>query len=325
MNGNYVTIDLALVIEKLLLIIAVTFLVWVAARMIAMADRKWLHPLSGAGVKDIAESSFGETSGLLLKVAAVLMLVVSIMISTVIPWGEAVRIGSRDVSLFIARVDIGVLLILAFLWLGIYGGIAQRWSYVKDEKIGALFRFGSLFIACALAMGLVVVPLLMIAASTDLQNIISLQKDGVWNIFYQLPGVLIMLLGTAVLSKPSFPNGGRRIAGAGFGSINAMYSLAGYVLLFLMGTVITTLYLGGYEVPFVSDLALRRRFGVNVLFILQAISFLFKIIAVVAILLWTRRVLERYDESILVRWGWKFIIPAALINLAGTAVVILAR
>ncbi|MBW7838805.1 MAG: NADH-quinone oxidoreductase subunit H [Chitinophagaceae bacterium] len=324
MKGNYVTIDLALVIEKLVLIIAVTFLVWVAARMIAMADRKWLHPSPGTGVKDISESLFGATPRLLVKAAAVLMLVVSIMISTVIPWGEAVRIGSRNVSLFIARVDIGVLLILAFLWLGIYGGIAQRWSYVKNDRIGALFRFGSLFIACALAMGLAIVPLLMLAASTDLQNIISLQKDAVWNIFYQLPGFLIMLLGTAVLSKPSFTNDGRRIAGAGFGSVNAMYNLTGYVLLFLMGTFITALYLGGYEIPFVSDLALRRRFGVNVLFILQGISFSFKIIMVVAILLWTRRVLERYDESILIRWGWKLIIPAALINLAGTAVVLVA-
>ena len=103
------------------------------------------------------------------------------------------------------------------------------------------------------------------------------------------------------------------------------YLFAEYVNMFISSAVMSTLYFGGYDIPFVNDAALGQHWGQNPVAILQAVCLFAKIVAFIFFFMWVRWTLPRFRYDQLMNLGWKVLIPLSLINMLVTGFVVLLK
>lgn len=253
--------------------------------------------------------------------------------SVVIPWGDTLVIGGREVSLQVADLDIGILYVFAIVSLGVYGIMIGGWaSNNKFSLLGAI-RASSQMISYELAMGLSLIALIMMTETLSLKTIVDQQGtllfgiSGInWNVFYQPIGFLIFLVcAFAECNRTPFdlPECETELVGGYHTEYSSMklgfFMFAEYINMFVSSAFMVVLYFGGFNFPFMYEMGLSQ----NWVTIIGVFVFFIKIFAFVFLFMWVRWTLPRFRYDQLMRMGWQMLLPLALIHLLATGFIIL--
>ncbi|MFN8251614.1 MAG: NADH-quinone oxidoreductase subunit NuoH [Ferruginibacter sp.] len=342
------TIDTALIIEKLLLIVVVVFASLGIALYTTFAERKvaallqdrrgpnragpfgLLQPLAD-GVKLFFKEEITPnfSSKALFVMGPALAMLTALMTSAVIPWGDTVRFFERDIPLQIANVDVGILYIFGVVSLGVYGIMIGSWASNNKYSLMGGIRAASQIISYELAMGLSLIALIMITGNLGLKEMVQQQQNGYWNIVYQPLGFLIFLVcAFAECNRTPFdlPEAENELIGGYHTEYSSMkmgfYLFSEYINMIISSAVMSTLFFGGYDIPFVNEAQLQQHIGQWAV-LLQVLCLLAKIVIFLFFFMWVRWTIPRFRYDQLMNLGWKVLIPLALINMLATGGVIL--
>lgn len=259
-----------------------------------------------------------------------LAMIVACMTGAVIPWSTAFEIGDRVVVPQIADINIGFLYILGVLSLGVYGIMLGAWASNNKYSLMGGLRAASQIISYELPMGLVLITILMMTGSLKLSDIVTQQQDSFWFVVLQPLGFLIFLICSfAETNRTPFdlPEAENELIGGYHSEYSSMkmgfFLFAEYINMFISSTIIATIYFGGYDIPFVNDVALGEKIGANWLAILHFATLFGKACFFIFFYMWVRWTIPRFRYDQLMDLGWKKLLPLALINMLITGLVIL--
>jgi NADH-quinone oxidoreductase subunit H len=242
----------------------------------------------------------------------------------VVPFGGSFTVAGREISLQIADLDVGILYIFAISSLGVYGIVLAGWSANnKYTLIGGLRSSAQMF-SYEIALGLSWVGVIMLASSFRINDIVASQAGGIWNwnFIRQAVGFVVYLIAaTAEVNRTPFdlPEAEAELV-AGFhteySSMRfALLQMAEYVNMIAVCAVGASVFFGGWLAPLP---ALQTAFG----FDLGFFWFLGKLAAGLFFFVWLRGTLPRVRYDQLMHFGWKVLVPVAMLNIIGTAAVV---
>ena len=259
-----------------------------------------------------------------------LAMIVACMTGAVIPWSTAFEIGDRVVVPQIADVNIGFLYILGVLSLGVYGIMIGAWASNNKYSLMGGLRAASQIISYELPMGIVLITILMMTGSLKLSDIVHYQQDNAWFVLLQPLGFIIFLVCSfAETNRTPFDlaEAENELVGGYHSEYSSMkmgfFLFAEYINMFISSVVISTLYFGGYDIPFVDDATLANSIGINGVAILNFFSLFGKACFFIFFYMWVRWTIPRFRYDQLMNLGWKKLLPLALINMLITGLVIL--
>lgn len=285
------------------------------------------QPLADAGKFFFKEEIIPNTSDkFLFIIGPGISMLTALMTSAVIPWGGELMIGDRAVPLQVTDLNIGVLYVFAVVSLGVYGIMIGGWaSNNKFSLLGAV-RASSQMISYELSMGLALIALIMMTGTLSLKEIVEQQHGMNWNIFYQPLGfILFIVCAFAECNRTPFdlPECEAELVGGYHTEYSSMklgfYMFAEYINMFISSAFMATLYFGGYNFPFMDALGLDQ----NWITIIGTLVFFLKIFGFIFFFMWIRWTLPRFRYDQLMRLGWQYMIPLALLNIFITGTVIL--
>lgn len=290
-----------------------------------------LQPLADGGKFFFKEDFIPEKADKFLFILGPgLVMFISLITGAVIPWGKSLNIGGQSFVLQVASIDVGVLYLLGMVSIGVYGVMIGGWaSNNKYSLIGAI-RASSQMISYELAMGLALLSIILMNGSLDLRIIAENQQGIDWNIFYQPMAFLIFF--TAALAECNrhpfdLSECETELVGGFHTEYSSMklglYLFGEYVNMFISCALMATLFLGGYNFPFLEEISIN--FGENIAGVVSIIVFLGKTFLLIFVFMWIRWTLPRFRYDQLMHLGWKVLIPLALINLLITAGVLLLK
>lgn len=276
-----------------------------------------LQPLAD-GVKFLFKEELipSGANKFMFRLAPALSAAPAMLTMAVIPVGGTALIAGREIPLSIADVDIGVLFLLAFSGLSIYGVILGGWaSNSKYSLLGGL-RASAQMISYELTLILTILAVVALAGTLNLREISESQASiGQWNVWGQpLAFVLFTITMFAETNRHpfDFAECEPELVGGFHTEYSAMrfalYFLGEYCAMTVLSCLNVTLFLGGPSVPFWP----QAPWYVGVAaFCVKAGFFLF-------LFLWVRWSLPRMRFDQLMRLGWKVFLPLALANLLAT-------
>jgi NADH-quinone oxidoreductase subunit H len=319
------------------LLLSAAAMVWVERRLAAALQQRlgpirvgWqglLQPFA-----DVIKLMFKEelrpkaADALLFALAPIISATCAFAAFAVVPFGARTTFFGllpEPMLLQVADVNVAALVIFAIASMSVYGIVLAGWSSnSKYSLIGGL-RSSAQMISYELSYGMALVSVLLVGNSLSLTDIVNGQAGawfGViprWFIFLQPLGFLIFL--TAGIAETNrapfdFPEAEQELV-AGYhteySSMSfAMFFLAEYVNMVTVSAVATDLFLGGWHGPFLPES-------------LGWIWFLLKVSALLFFYVWMRWTLPRYRYDQLMKFGWKVMLPASVLNLIATAAGVL--
>jgi NADH-quinone oxidoreductase subunit H len=258
--------------------------------------------------------------------APVISITVALSAFAVIPLGDTITIFGRTVKLQLANVNIGILYIVALASLGVYGIVLSGWSSNNKYSLLGGLRSSAQMISYELSLGLSIIGVLMVAGTLQMDKIVQAQYGWEWNIFLQPIGFVTFLVASFAETnrlpfdlpeaEPELVGGYHtEYSGLKFG----LFFLAEYANIITASAVITTLYLGGWQFPYLQTFGLSD-FLVS---IIQILTFMFKVALVLFFFIWVRWTIPRFRYDQLMNLGWKVMLPLSLLNVLGTGIGIL--
>lgn len=337
----FLLFDWALAIEKIILVSVVfaitlgvaAYSTWGERKVAAfMQDRMgpsragWggiLQPIAD-GVKMFTKEDFmpNQAERWLYILAPGAFMFVAAMTSAVIPWGTELTIFDKPVTLQVADLNIGILYIMGFVSLGVYGIMMGGWASNNKYSLYGAIRASSQMISYELAMGLSVIAVVMMTGTLSLKEM-AIQQPGInWNIWYQPLGFLIFFV-CALAECNRAPFDLAECETELIGGYHTEYSsmklgfflFAEYINMFVSSAVIATVYFGGYNFPGIDPGWLYGFAGPLVLFA--------KIFFFIFVFMWIRWTLPRFRYDQLMHLGWKSLIPLAILNMLLTGLGVL--
>ncbi len=229
----------------------------------------------------------------------------------------------------ITDINIGLLFILSVSSVGVLALILAGWSSNSKYALLGGLRSSAQMVSYEVAMGMSLIGALMFARTLSLSGIVNAQGgDSIWYIFYQPLAFLIFLVsGIAENNRAPFdlPEAESELV-AGFhteysGMRWSLFFMAEYAAMVVVSAVAVTVFLGGWYLPFVYGLTEAR--GYHTLFVIASLLiFLSKMAVLLYVYFWLRWTFPRYRYDQLMDLGWKWMIPAALLNIVWTAFAI---
>ena len=340
-------IDTALLIEKLVLILVVVMASLGIAMYTTFAERKvaailqdrrgpnragpfgLLQPLAD-GLKLFFKEEIipNFSSKFLFILGPGLAMLTAIMTSAVIPWGNTIEVFGRTINLQIADVNIGILYVFGVVSMGVYGIMIGSWASNNKFSLLGGMRAASQIISYELAMGISLIALLMVTGTLSLKEMVVQQQGSLWNIAYQPLGFLIFLIcAFAECNRTPFdlPEAENELVGGYHTEYSSMklgfYLFAEYINMFISSVIMSTLFFGGYDVPFFDEAA-HADWG-NWLALIGVAALMAKVIFFIFLFMWVRWTIPRFRYDQLMRLGWQILIPLALFNMLVTGGAIL--
>ena len=278
-----------------------------------VGPRGLLQPLAD-GVKLLFKESFrpAGVDAVIYLLAPLISMAVALVVYAVIPFGPEVELFGRRVALYIADVNVGILLVLAASSIGVYGVILGGWSSNSKYSLLGSLRSSAQLISYELALGLAVIGVVLTAGTLSLVEIVRAQAR-VWFILLQPMGFLIFLIAAlAETNRAPFdlPEAEQELV-AGFhteygGFRFAMFYAGEYLGIVTMSALLTTLFLGGWQGPWLPP---------PLWFVLKTFVFIF-------LFIWVRATLPRVRHDQLMALGWKVLVPLGLLNVAVTGLIV---
>ena len=260
------------------------------------------------------------------SLAPTLSIYVSLSTFAVIPFGDTITIGDRVIKLQIADVNVGILYFLAMTSLGVYGITLSGWSSNSKYSLLGGLRSSAQMISYELSMGISVIAIILLNGSLELDTIVQNQAGWKWNLILQPVGFIIFM--TAAFAETNrapfdLPEAEQELVGGyhtEYSSMKfALFFLAEYANVIVSSAMITTLYLGGWQVPYLQNIGLPPM----AVSIIQVLAFTAKVIFLVLFFIWVRWTVPRFRYDQLMNLGWKVMLPFSLLNLVITAIVVL--
>jgi NADH-quinone oxidoreductase subunit H len=264
----------------------------------------------------------GGADAILFVLAPIISAAAAFSAFAVVPFGAATTFfGLLDepIKLQVADVNVAVLVVFGITSVSVYGIVLAGWSSNSKYSLLGGLRSASQMISYELSYGLALASVLVLANSLSLTDIVNRQAGywfgfiPKWFLFVQPVGFLIyMASGVAETNRApfDFPEAEQELV-AGYHTeyssmAFAMFFLAEYINMVTVSAVATDLFLGGWHGPFLPES-------------LGWIWFLVKISGLLFFYIWMRWTLPRYRYDQLMQFGWKFLLPLAVLNLLVTA------
>ena len=254
------------------------------------------------------------------NLAPMLAVIPAILILAVIPWAPAFRLGPWRFTPYFAvapGINVGVLFILAVTSISVYGVVLAGWASNSKYAVLGGIRASAQMISYELALGIIVLIPIMMANSMNLGEIVEAQR-GLWFAFIQpLAALVFFIAALAEMQRAPFDLlEAEQELSAGFNVEYAamrfgMFFMAEYMKMISLSAIFATFFLGGYRGPFVDQLPW-----------LGFIYIILKIIACLFLMIWIRATLPRFRYDQLMSFGWKGLLPIAVLNFIITAVFI---
>src|SRR6195952_1139377 len=333
----FLVIDLFFILSKLVLIVVVVMASLLIAMYSTWAERKvaailqdrrgpnragpfgLLQPMADA-VKLFSKEEIIPTNSnkVLFVMGPALAMLSALMTSAVIPWGSKLEMFGRNVELQIADLNIAMLYVFGVVALGVYGVMIGGWASNNKFSLISALRGASQNISYELAMGLSLVALVMVTGSLSLKDIVVQQQDHIWNVVKQPLGFFIFLVcAFAECNRTPFdlPEAENELNFGYHQEYSSMklgfYLFAEYINMFISSVIMSTLFFGGYDIPFVNDAHLPQ----NIAALVGVVALLAKVFFFIFFFMWVRWTIPRFRYDQLMNLGWKVMIPLALVNM----------
>ena len=255
----------------------------------------------------------------LFLLAPVLTVLPSLIIWAVVPWGTSITISGREIPLYLADINVGVMYIMAVASIAVYGIVLAGWSSNSKYPLLGSLRATAQIISYELSLGLAFVGPILLSNSMSMIDIVEKQQETAWFIILQPLGFVIFFLAVlAEINRAPFdmPEAEQELVGGYHteysGMKFALFFMAEYIKMIAISAIAATLFLGGYSGPWIESTPW-----------LGPIYLMLKIIILLFVIIWIRGTLPRFRYDRLMAFGWKIMLPAALINVFLTAVVII--
>jgi len=242
----------------------------------------------------------------LFLIAPVIAYTPAFAIIAVIPFTE---------NVYFADVNVGILYYGALSSLTITGILLGGWASNNKYAIMGGLRSVAQMISYEVPLIMSFLGVVLLSGSMNMREIVIAQQEGVWFIFPQFIGFIVFLIaGNAELNRTPFdlPEAENELVAGYFveysGFRFAFYMLSEYVYVFALSSVMTVMFLGGWDAPFGLD------------FIPGGVWFAIKFLLLVFYLFWARATFPRVKTQQLMEFAWKVLIPLALFNVMITAV-----
>jgi len=324
-------IDIALAFGKIILVFLVilgiaAYLVLIERKLLGRIQERigpnragpfgLLQPLAD-GIKMITKEDFKPTGAdkWLFYLAPAMAAIPAIMIFSLIPFGAPVTLFGHQVEMQVVDLNVGLLLFIAFSSIAVYGVALGGWaSNSKYSLLGAIRGLAQM-ISYEIPMGLSLVPVVMLANSFQLSEIVGAQTS-CWYIVYQpLAFILFLISVIAELKRIPFdiPEAEGELV-AGFhteysGMRFGLFFVGEYINIIVLGGLAATFFLGGWHGPLLPPV---------IWFLIKALAFAFLVI-------WIRGTLPRLRYDQLMHFGWKVLTPLALVNILATGWFIILK
>ena len=320
-----------------LLFLTVAYLVYFERKVSAWAQNRigpnrvgWkgvLQPFADVFKLLLKEDIVPEKSDRIIHaLAPMIALFVAFTTFAVIPFGPDVKIFGYNIPLVVADVNIGVLFILALTSLGVYAITLAGWSSGSKYSLLGGIRSSAQMISYEISMGFSVGGVLLLSESLRPIAIVQSQSGWMWNAIIQPIGFITFVVSAfAETNRLPFdlPEAEPELVG-GFHTEYSSMKFAGFFLseyanMTIASAFIVTLYLGGWQIPYIDLLGMPS----GLVIVLQVGAFIFKLVAMLFFFLWIRWSLPRFRYDQLMSLGWKVMFPLSLINIIWVALLIM--
>jgi NADH-quinone oxidoreductase subunit H len=249
--------------------------------------------------------------------------------------------GGRTYPMQIARLDAGLLVVFAFGGLTIIGTMLAGWSSANKFSLLGGLRAGSQMISYELVMGLTVLGLILIFGTIDLGAIVRRQSGialgflPAWGLVFQPFGAVLFMTAAIAENKRipfDLPEAESELIAGYYTEYTSMkmglFMFAEFIEIAIIGALFTTLFLGGYNLPYMNDAGFALPGGTTIamshgaVVATQLVVFLVKVMLVCSFQILVRWSLPRFRYDQVLGFAWKFMLPLALANLAVTAVLL---
>jgi NADH-quinone oxidoreductase subunit H len=306
------------------LLLAAAYLVWVERKFLARLQIRYgpnragkfglLQPIADT-VKMLTKEDTvpdGADRPIFLLAPAVVATTALLMFA-VVPFGREITLWGKKIPLVVADLNIGLLFVFAMSSLGVYGVALGGWASNSKYSLLGGIRGAAQMISYELSLGLSLVPIVMLARSFSIVDIVQAQERYPFILVQPIAFVIFMISAMAESKRIPFdlPEAENEL-GAGYhmeysGIRFGLYFLGEYVHMQVLGGLVAVLFLGGWHGP-----------------LLPPFAWLFiKIVLVALIMIWIRGTLPRLRYDQLMTLGWKVLIPLALVNIMVTGAVAL--
>jgi len=288
-----------------------------------------LQPLAD-GLKLFSKEEFipNTPNKFLFILGPAISMTIALTTSAVVPWGDKLIIGGREVLLQAADIDVALLFVFAILSIGVYGIIIGGWASNNKYSLMGAMRAGSQMISYELAMGLSIISIIMMSGSLSLKEIAIQQPGMQWNIFYQpLAFIIFLVCAFAETNRAPFDmaEGEHELVGGYNLEYSSMkmgfYLFAEYAAMFVSSAILATMFLGAYNYPGMSWAI--ENWGVNIANIIGIGVLFLKIFFFIFLFMWVRWTIPRFRYDQIMNLGWKALIPLSILNIILTAIVML--
>jgi len=320
---GFVFLIIRLLIILIALLTVAAYLVWVERKLLGRMQARFgpnragkfglLQPLADLIKLVTKEDTVPEgSSRIVFLLAPAVAAVTALLIFSVVPFGKDLKIGGRPVPMVITDLNVGLLFFLALSSIGVYGVVLGGWASQSKYSLLGGIRGAAQMISYEVSLGLSLVPVVMLARSFSLVDIVNAQAD--YPFIVLVPSfVLFFVSAAAEIKRVPFdlPEAENELV-AGYhteysGMRFGLFFLGEYITMIVLGGLVAAFFLGGWRGPVLPPL----------------LWFILKAGAVVFILIWFRGTLPRMRYDRLMGLGWKVLIPVGLLNIIATGAVIL--
>ncbi|MBF0504870.1 MAG: NADH-quinone oxidoreductase subunit H [Candidatus Omnitrophica bacterium] len=278
----------------------------------------------------------------LFNLAPYLSFTFALVAFAAIPIGDRLIVGIRTIDLQAANLNIALIFIFAMMSMGVYGVVLAGVSSNNNYAFLGSMRAAAQMIAYEITMGAAIMGVIMVFNTLDLQMLVH--REGAymlggwlpkWGIFVQPLAFILFLTAAAAETKRTpfdLPEGEAEIIGYFVeysGMKFGMFFLADLIETVLVAALMTTLFLGGWQVPYLLPDGFYFPWGGHIalsnipVVLLGILSFFIKVSFFIWLLMSVRWTFPRFRYDQLMNLGWKVLLPASLVNIALTAVVII--
>ena len=308
----------------LFLLLLAAYLVWLERKFLARLQVRYgpnragkfglLQPIADT-IKMLTKEDIVPAAAdrFIFLLAPAVVATTALMMFAVVPFGSHLALFGRNVPLVVTDLNVGLLYVFALSSLGVYGVAMGGWASNSKYSLLGGIRGAAQMISYELSLGLSLIPIVMLADSFSIVDIVNRQEKYPFILVQPLAFIIFMISAMAESKRIPFdlPEAENEL-GAGYhteysGIRFGLFFLGEYVHLQVLGALVAVLFLGGWRGP-----------------ILPAPLWLFiKIIFVALVMIWVRGTLPRLRYDQLMALGWKVLIPLALLNIMVTGAVLL--
>jgi NADH-quinone oxidoreductase subunit H len=254
-----------------------------------------------------------EADRVIFLLAPAVVAMEALLIFAVVPFGASITLLGQKIPMVITDLNVGLLYVFALASLGVYGVALGGWASNSKYSLLGGIRGAAQMISYELSLGLSLVPIVMLARSFSLVDIVRAQADYPFILVQPISFIIFLISAVAETKRIPFdlPEAENEL-GAGYhteysGMRFGLFFLGEYVNLQVLGALVAVFFLGGWHGPLLPPV----------------VWFLIKVLAIALLMIWVRGTLPRLRYDQLMHLGWKVLVPVALLNIVATGAFLL--